>query len=194
MPQILHSWCSRQLDPPGPPWDWDGYVAPDKFEDVDNPGGWSDYIFRPKYSNIRYNGHFTPNGVQVVPEDWAGKQIAGKGKQWELFYDGWTPSKFDQATYVRGDATKEGLKPDSKKGCLDAGILRKHRLAEARMKGKDAFWFIQMLFPVCNPSKSTVEGDCQIPYFSHVHQCTNMYAVGGNNLGGEVGHDFKTTT
>ena len=65
--------------------------------------------------------------------------------------------------------TKEDPKPDSRKGHINANILRKHGLTEARMKHNDEFWFFEMMFPVCNLVKSTVDGNGQIPYFSHVY-------------------------
>ena len=62
------------------------------------------------------------------------------------------------------------------------------------MQGKDAFFFLQLLFPVCNPADSTVDGDDRIPYFSHARGCTNIYAIGEKNWGGGVGHEFRLVT
>ncbi len=187
-------------DPPSAPWDYEPappkFDAPECFEDVDNPGGWSPFTFRARYSNNKYVGHFTPSGAQVVPENAEGKRVVTNedGEEWEFFYDGWTPSDFDNATYVRGGAKKGNLNPKSRKGRLDAKVLKKHGLNEARMEGKDAFFFFQLLFPVCNPAESTVKDDDRIPFFTHARACSNIYAVGEKNWGGGVGHVFKLFT
>lgn len=103
--------------PPGAPIDWAGYVPkglddnePVTFEEVDNPGHWSDFTFRPKCKDNKYLGHFTPSGAKVVPENDEGKRIQGA---YEFFYDGYTPDETDKANYVRGDATHP--KPKSRK-------------------------------------------------------------------------------
>ena len=44
-----------------------------KFEDVDNPGQWSEFTFRPKFEGKcgsgAYGHHATPSGAKVVPLD-----------------------------------------------------------------------------------------------------------------------------
>ena len=42
---------------------------PVTFEEVENPGHWSDFTFRPKCKDNKYLGHFTPSGAKVVPEN-----------------------------------------------------------------------------------------------------------------------------
>ena len=54
------------------------------FEEVDNPGGWSDFIFRPMYkktgtgANAKYEylGHELPTGCAPVPENTDGRRIS----------------------------------------------------------------------------------------------------------------------
>ena len=54
-----------------------------KFEDVDNPGQWSEFTFRPnfegKYGSGAYGHHATPAGANVVPLDpMTGKKTVNK--------------------------------------------------------------------------------------------------------------------
>ena len=78
----------------------DGYVAAEKkdpnepdFKDVDNPGGWSDFIFRPVYkktgrgasAKYEYIQHELPTGCTPLPKDAEGKRIS---TGWELHYNG----------------------------------------------------------------------------------------------------------
>ena len=112
---------------PGPSPTWAGYQpkgnAP-QLGDVDKPGNWSLYLFCSKYkTGSVYSGHFTPAGAMVIPANEHGEwELNG----WRFHYQGWTPDAFDKSTYVRGEATQQDLKPDSRKGSLDANILRKH--------------------------------------------------------------------
>ena len=145
--------------PPGPPPTWAGYQpkgnAPE-LGDVDNPGNWSLYSFCPKYkTGSVYSGHFTPAGAMVLPVNEHGeRELNG----WRFHYQGWTPDAFDKSTYVRGEATQHDLKPDSRKGSLDANILRKHGCDADRVRD-DPLFFYQLLFPFCPPESSGIEDD-----------------------------------
>jgi hypothetical protein len=180
--------------PPGPPDSWIGYVpqydGPAK-EDVDNPGNWHMYSFCARFnSKKKYEGHFTPCGARVVPANNDGIRQIGN---WKFHYQGWTADQFDKDTYVRGDAVHGNLKPPSRRGCLDADVLRKHGLTENRMIEKDALFFYQLLFPISNPKSSGVEGDHRMPYFTYAAICTNMYASGlGSGIG--VGRHWRSVT
>ena len=79
---------------PGPDAKWRGPPArkADKgepaWENVDNPGKWSQYTYRPKFkADGTYEHHEMPAGATPVPKD------AKTGKRtlngWEFFYDGW---------------------------------------------------------------------------------------------------------
>jgi hypothetical protein len=98
------------------------FDAPSHFSEVDNPGRWSDLVFQPKYVKVKgrdktttstYAGHFTPAGAKVVPADSFGqREVNG----WKFFYSGgWEPDQFDRRTFVRGQATKDKLEPESTK-------------------------------------------------------------------------------
>lgn len=80
---------------PGPPDGFEGYVpkegsgAPEKFEDVDNPGKWPFYVFRPKYNKEKkFTSFQTPGGAKVVPQGADGKRVKNG---WQFFYDEWKP-------------------------------------------------------------------------------------------------------
>jgi len=178
--------------PPGPPPTWAGYQpkgnAPE-LGDVDNPGNWSLYSFCPKYkTGSVYSGHFTPAGAMVLPVNEHGeRELNG----WHFHYQGWTPDAFDKSTYVRGEATQD-LKPDSRKGSLDANILRKHGCDADRVRDNPLF-FYQLLFPFSPPESSGIEDDSRMPYFSNVAIFTNIYAsISGGGSG--MGHDWRNVT
>jgi hypothetical protein len=78
---------------PSAPDDWNPTVKRNKgeplFEDVDNPGGWSNYTFRPmfKQRGEKYICHARLAGTVPVPIDAVtGKKEAGR---YEFFYEGW---------------------------------------------------------------------------------------------------------
>jgi hypothetical protein len=52
---------------------------------------------------------------------------------WEFHYKNWKAEEFDEKTYARTGAMFGDLKPDSRKGCLDVNVLRKHGLNAERM-------------------------------------------------------------
>jgi len=100
--------------PPGPPENYRGYLpkldagAPLLFSEVDNPGGWSEFVFQPKYATERgrkkYVGHVTPAGAKVLPANDDGIR---EHDGWRFYYQGWKPDHFDAANFARGTATKD---------------------------------------------------------------------------------------
>ena len=174
-------------DPPAPPVGWE-YNPPDGVpseENTDNPGKWNMYSYAPKMNKGNYEGHFTPAGATVLPEDSDGiRETNG----WKFHYDGWKMDEFDKSVYVRDDAQFGNLKPKSRAGYLDADTLRKHGLSSERMKD-DPLFFFQLLFPINDPSNSGIEDDNRMPYFTHASMCTNIYAAARGG-GSGVGHDW----
>jgi hypothetical protein len=114
-------------------------------EEIDNPAGWSMFTFTPSYhpKTKKYDGHTTPSGAHVVPADGTGKCVMNG---WDFHYKNWKAEDFDVQTYVRTGAKFGDLKPESRRGCLDANVLRKHGLNAERMRHVPLF-FYQLLFP-----------------------------------------------
>jgi hypothetical protein len=186
--------------PPGPPENFWGYLpkldagAPLLFSEVDNPSGWSEFVFQPKYAMERgrkkYVGHVTPAGAKVLPANDDGIR---EHNGWRFYYQGWKPDHFDAANFARGTATKDCLKPTDQKGSLDADRLRQHGLTPERMKS-DPIFFLQLLLPICNPKCSGVDGDERMPFFTTVTANTNGYAISEKGCGSGYGHEFKLVT
>ena len=86
-------------------------------------------------------------------------------------------------------STKGGnLKPDDRKGMLDANVLKKHGMNKDRMV--DPMFFFQCLLPVCNPKESGIPGDGRMPYFTEASAFTNIYAA-AEGKGGGYGHKWE---
>lgn len=190
LPGAPHNWL-----PPQPPATFKGYIpkpqsgAPTTFDDVDNPGGWTDFMFQPKYKTNKYECHLSPTGARVVPASPDGKRIM---KGWEFHYDGWNGDDFSRRTYVRGNATAECIKPSDRVGVLDINKLKKFGINSDTMHSP-IHWY-QLLLPIADPSKSGIEDDGRIPFFTTARQCTNIYAYGEKNWGGGYSHSYDQVT
>lgn len=176
--------------PPSAPLSFPGYrpkSGDPPEEDIDNPGGWSMFTFTPSYhqKTKKYDGHTTPSGAHVVPPDELGNRVMDG---WEFHYKNWKANEFDENTYARKGAKFGDLKPQSRRGCLDANVLRKHGLTAERMR-TDPLFFYQLLFPFCAPADSGVADDHRMPFYSNVSVFTNMYAM-WKGAGSGYGHDF----
>ena len=145
-------------NPPSAPEDWTppkpatGFDHP-KFEDIDNPGGWSNYTFQAKYKRkgnkvTDYMYHALPTGATPVPLNKDGKRSVGG---WEFHYQGW---KLDEnhPTKFRSGATKDDPFPECRKGSLDGAVLEKLGLDGGRMceddGAPDSLFFFQLLLPI----------------------------------------------
>ncbi len=79
--------------PPGQPANWNPKVNSLKGEphmdDVDNPGGWSSFTYRPMFraKGGQYIGHAMPAGATDVPVNEATGKRESEG--FEFFYNGW---------------------------------------------------------------------------------------------------------
>lgn len=178
------------LNIPGTPDNWT--VPPRKvnkgepiFTDVDNPGDWSDFVFRPQFKkNGQYERHTLPTGATPVKMQTNGKrEVSG----WEFFYKGWNSGSSD----YRSGACSNDMFPDSRKGCLDAELLRRLGLTGARMEKCDALFFYQLILPICDPERSGIDNDPRKAFYSEVEKCTTVYAA-DLGLFGSYGHDFKS--
>jgi hypothetical protein len=179
--------------PPQPPLTFKGYQpkgnAPPTFEDVDNPAGWTDYMFQPKYKSNNYECHLSPTGARVVPAGSDGKRVING---WEFHYNGWDGDDFSKRTYVRGNATAECVKPPERVGVLDVNKLKKFGINKHSMHNP-LVWY-QLILPICDPEKSGIEEDGRMPFYTTARQCTNIYAYGEKNWGGGYSHTFQQVT
>ena len=117
-------------------------------EELDNPAGWSMFTFTPSYNvnTKKYDCHTTPTGARVVPANSMGKRFQNG---WEFHYQNWTGTIFDQTTYSRTGAKFGDLKPDSRKGCLSASVLRKHGLTSEKMCSNPMFFLSNVVTFLC---------------------------------------------
>ena len=178
---------------PVPPPTFKGYDpkpnsgAPATFEEVDNPGAWTDYMFQPKYDKGQYKGHFTPTGAKVVPPN--GPEGKRSINGWDFHYNGWTPDEFSQGTYVRFPATAENIKPPERVCHLNTELLKKHGINTNTMNSPIHFY--QLLLPICDPTKSGIVDDGRMPFYTIATRCTNLYAVGELGWGsGGYSHEY----
>ncbi len=113
------------------------------------------YTFTPSYNAKikKYDYHTTPTGARVVPANTTTGNRFHNG--WEFHYWNWTGTVFHQERYSRTGAKFGDLKPYSRKGCLDANILRKQGLTPERMRS-DLMFFYQLLFLFCAPFDSDI--------------------------------------
>ena len=180
--------------PPPPPPTHKGYQpkpnsdAPATFEMVDNPGKWNDFMFREKYKNGKYDGHYTPCGAKVLPADEHGKRSLNG---WDFYYDGWSGDDFTNETYVRGSATAQDIKPSDRCGLLDVVLLKKYGMNKETVSSP-LHWH-QLLFPICDPNKSGIENDGRMPFFTTANANTNIYSIAAKQWGGGYGHTFSNT-
>lgn len=157
------------------------------FAEVDNPGNWDRYYFCPKFDKSKkYVGHFLPTGAKPVP------LTDGKRKEgaWEFHYNGFVDE--DNPGHRRG-ATTSNLFPKEMEGSLDVDILKKLGCNEERVKNVDALFFYQLLLPLCDTSKSGVEDDPRMNFYTEVTKFTNVYAY-LSGTGSDYGHAFKNTS
>jgi hypothetical protein len=155
-------------------------AEPASFLVLDNPGGWGQYTFRPKFHNKakekdikkgQYSHHALPTGARPVLADDKGKrEKAG----WNFLYKGWSNPKNSK---FRSGASYEDPFPDCRKGNLDYDLLKHMGLTKARLEQHDALFFFQLLFPICNPAKSGITDDPRMPFYSKVENWSQKYAA-----------------
>jgi hypothetical protein len=158
------------------------------FVEVDNPGGWSQFVFRPEFGTTapkQYKRHSMPTGAQPVPVNPDGKRIVD---DWEFFYNGWDEG--GDGNGGREGATSEDMFPESRKGELDGNLLETLGLTKERMVDGDALFFHQLLLPMCDPKMSGIAADPRKAFYSQVETFSNLYAI-HIGLGGSYGHKFK---
>jgi len=203
---------------PGAPPGWSSPVAPKDwkppkiasslgqpdvaFSDIDNPGGWSEYMFAPKFQynkmkREKYLYHAMPAGATPVPKN----PLTGKrtSEGFEFFYNGWTRERTDPV--FRSGATRNDLFPQCRKSTLDADLLSKLGMNKDRMyhtndAGPDSLFFYQLILPIHDTrNNGTVDGDPRKPFYPHVSECTEIYSIADLKLRGSGrGHHWMETS
>ena len=159
---------------------------------VDNPGGWSQFIFRPEFDSAtkggNYKGHFFPTSAMTAP---VSSDVDGIDERsingWKFHYKGWSCSTSNFRLY----AITENLYPDKRIGCLDKDLLLKMGLTKERMIHGGALFFYQLLLPFCNPKKLGIKDDPCTAFYSKVTNFSNQYACSIGLVGGQYLHAFK---
>jgi hypothetical protein len=156
--------------PPG----WSALCAPDDwnltvnrnkgeplFQDVDNPGGWSSYSFRPMFEprSGKYICHAMPAGAVPVPIN----AVTGKREEggYEFFYQGWKQENPTREN-CRFGATREDIFPTDRDVKLDVTFLKNMGLSKLRMEQCNALFFYQLILPIVDPAMSGIEGDTRM--------------------------------
>ena len=191
---LLKKGLSPEVSVPTVPVDWEPAIAKTEkgeptFLDVDNPGKWSEFTYRPRFEKTgekKYVHHVLPTGAKPVPVNAEGKRIVDG---WEFHYDKWI-SEAAANEKNRSGATSTAPFPESRKGRLDYDLLKKMKLTKKRLVEGDALFFLQLLLPIGDPKKSGIENDPRMPYYSEVERWTQKYAT-SLGLGGSYGHSFK---
>ena len=144
------------------------------FEDIDNPGEWSEYSYQPKFlfkdkKRDKHVCHAMPSGATAVPVGRDGKRAVDG---FEFFYNGWTREATDRV--CRSNANRDNLFPECRKGSLDADVLKSLGVSKERMHhtnddGPDASFWCQLLLPIHDTRNGgTVKGDPRKPCCPHV--------------------------
>jgi len=205
---------------PGAPPGWKPPTAPEgwkpdallpgqpEFKDVDNPGGWSEFTYRPKCATalktVTKDGkkkkvkvkeckhHALPTGCTVVPKDDNGER---KVKDWSFHYQGWKPVT---ETKFRSGATHDNLFPAERNSSLDVAVLKEMGLELNRLievdRAPDALFFYQLLLPIHCPDKTDIANDPRKGFYVEVARYTNCYALGELECGADCGHHFHPVT
>jgi hypothetical protein len=140
-------------------------------------GQWTPFTFRPDFDKrpmtnpTQYKKHSVPTGATTpVPADAEGKR---SHSGWEFHYKGWT----GDGNVHRSGASHDNMFPDSRKGSLDADVLRKLGLTKKRMDEKDALFFFQSILHICKPGNSGIDGDPRRSFYSEAETFSNLYAL-----------------
>ena len=154
------------------------------FNQVDNPGMWPEYSFSSNAKGA-YEYHRLPSGVTPVPKNVEDKrEVDG----WNFHYGGWKGESTN-----RSGADCSNPFPKERRGKLNYKLLQKMGLTKERILQEDCFFFMQLLHPVCDPSKSGIENDPRLAYYSNIENWTAKYAA-TIGMYGSYGHSYQTVS
>ena len=140
---VLKQGYAPEINIPSTPDDWVAAAPkttkgePASFIDVDNPGGWCNFSFRPEFDTKQAGTYKHPSqstGVTPVPLNQEGHRKIGG---WNFEYKGWKSDVPDK----RHGATQENIFPKERQGSLDADKLLAYGLTKERLAANDALFF-----------------------------------------------------
>lgn len=189
-------WLPTQIPDGWEPKKRDG--APDSFDSIDNPGGWSKFSYQARFKKEKggdYLYHALPTGATPVPANATGKRTC---KGWEFHYKGW--EKEDDDRVFRDGAVREDMFPGTRKGSLDRSVLRKLGMSQERLlepdengeMGPDALFFYQLLLPIHRINDS--DNDPRDAFYAKASKWSNVYGLNELDIGSGFGHKYENTT
>ena len=96
----------------------------------------------------------------------------------------------------RDGASSALLFPSERDSTLDKNILEKLGLDQSKIRinegseEPDALWFLQLILPMCDPTKSGIENDPRVGYYDTVTNYSNLYRC-QKGIGSTYGHTIK---
>lgn len=156
------------------------------FLGIDNPANWSPFIFKAKFNKQKeFTGYELPAGTKYCPMDGDGiRQSNG----WKFHYGSWEHNHVQHGTQpFRSGATTANMFPSSRSGCLDTKKLQQLGMTRNRMQQEDALFFLQLLYPICDPERSGIPDDPRMGFYYDLENFTRSYAA-QNGIGGSYGH------
>ena len=183
--------------PPTAPPDWEHRMRANEpsFNTVDNPGNWSNYVYRAKFDKKgRCKFHSQSTGVIPVSKNADGQR---KIEDWYFFYQGWKSDPNKKIRHKeRSDYVNKPGKyqiPEERKGRLSAEQLRKYGITKDRVKECDALFFRQLILPLCDTSLSGIENDERKNFYCECEIDSNTHASKIRAIS-SYGHAFEPIT
>ena len=136
----------------------------------------------------KYESHALPTGIVPVPKKKGARKVDG----WNFHYEGWKLPPQEEGRFRDGVSSVDPF-PEAQKGRLDYDLLKKMGLTKKKIMEGDGLFFKQLLQPMCDPSKSGIENDPRMPYYTNIENWTAKYAA-TIGMYGSYGHKYKTAT
>ena len=123
--------------------------------------------FLPKFEKEKgkkkYNGCYLPSGCISVPKNEDGHRKIGG---WEFYCNGWSGGDiYEGMSRQYADYT---LISNAWLGYLDKYVFKNLGMLKTCMDTKDFLFFYQLIIPIYAISKSVIDNDPRLSYYSYV--------------------------
>ena len=143
LPSIPDNWKPKKANT---------YLKEKPFAKVDNPGGWPEYCYTPKFDGvgniIKYAHHSLLTGTMPVATK--SKSKTRKVDDWKFHYDGWKTGS--STVLARHGANTNDLFPKERHGSLDGEKLKRMGLTADKVKNTVGFLMLSSstrLYCIC---------------------------------------------